>query len=77
MHLTSDESISDRIVKVSVRPECFTGGIEGPACDRDGNLYCVSFQDIRNIARVTPDGRAEIFVTLPAGSAGNGLVVAP
>jgi exodeoxyribonuclease-5 len=28
MHLTSDESISDRIVKVSVRPECFNGTIE-------------------------------------------------
>ena len=51
----------------------FTGGIEGPACDRAGNVYCVSFQDIRNIARVTPDGRAEVFVTLPVGSAGNGI----
>jgi ATP-dependent exoDNAse (exonuclease V) alpha subunit len=28
MHLTSDESISDRIVKVSVRPECFNGTVE-------------------------------------------------
>ena len=35
----------------------FTGGIEGPACDRDGNIYCVSFREARNVARVTPAGR--------------------
>ena len=51
----------------------FTGGIEGPACDRDGNIYCVSFREARNVARVTPDGRAELFVALPEGSAGNGI----
>lgn len=51
----------------------FTAGIEGPACDRDGNLYCVSFREARNLARVTPDGRAELFVALPEGSAGNGI----
>lgn len=45
--------------------EGFTGGIEGPACDRNGVLFCVGFGDPRNIARVTPDGRAERFVTLP------------
>lgn len=51
----------------------FTTGIEGPACDRNGNLYCVSFREARNVARVTPDGRAELFVALPEGSAGNGI----
>lgn len=51
----------------------FTAGIEGPACDREGNIYCVSFRHARNIARVTPDGRAELFVELPEGSAGNGI----
>ena len=29
MHLKPDEELSDRVVKVSVRPECFSGGIEG------------------------------------------------
>lgn len=53
--------------------EGFTSGIEGPACDRDGNLFCVGYRDARTIARVTPDGRAEAFVTLPEGSAGNGI----
>ena len=51
----------------------FTDGIEGPACDRDGNIYCVSFRHARNIARVSPEGRAELFVELPEESAGNGI----
>ena len=51
----------------------FTTGIEGPACDREGNIYCVSFRDKRGIARVTPDGKAELFLTLPEKSAGNGI----
>jgi exodeoxyribonuclease-5 len=29
MHLRPDEDLGERTVKVSVRPECFTGGIEG------------------------------------------------
>ena len=53
--------------------EGFTRGIEGPACDRKGFVFCVGFGDPRNIARVTPDGRAERFVALPEGSAGNGI----
>lgn len=51
----------------------FTDGIEGPACDRDGNIYCVSFRHARNIARVSPAGRPEVFVELPEKSAGNGI----
>lgn len=51
----------------------FTQGIEGPACDRDGNIYCVSYLNARNIGRTTPDGRTEVFVTLPPGSTGNGI----
>ncbi|NNE92331.1 MAG: SMP-30/gluconolactonase/LRE family protein [Verrucomicrobiales bacterium] len=51
----------------------FTKGIEGPACDADGNLYAVSFGQKRTIGKVTPDGNAEEFVTLPEGSAGNGI----
>jgi len=51
----------------------FTEGIEGPACDRDGNIYCVSFRQARNIARVSPEGRPELFVELPEKSAGNGI----
>lgn len=51
----------------------FTSGIEGPACDQSGNVYCVSYREAGNIGRITPDGRAELFVTLPQGSTGNGI----
>jgi gluconolactonase len=51
----------------------FTAGIEGPACDRDGNIYCVSFRDKRSIARVSPEGKAELYLQVPEKSAGNGI----
>lgn len=51
----------------------FTSGIEGPACDAAGNVYAVAFGDRRGIGRVTPEGKAELFVTLPEGSTGNGI----
>jgi len=51
----------------------FTAGIEGPACDAQGNVYAVNFQRQGTIGRVAPDGRAEISVDLPAGSIGNGI----
>ncbi|MBI1841912.1 MAG: SMP-30/gluconolactonase/LRE family protein [Verrucomicrobia bacterium] len=51
----------------------FTEGIEGPACDRDGNIYVVSFEHARNIGKVTPKGRASLFLQLAEGSAGNGI----
>jgi sugar lactone lactonase YvrE len=52
----------------------FTAGIEGPACDGVGNLYAVAYQKPENIARITPDGKAEVFVTLPNKSCGNGII---
>lgn len=52
----------------------FTEGIEGPACDRAGNIYAVNFAKQQTIGRTTPDGHAEIFVTLPGKSTGNGIV---
>ena len=52
----------------------FTEGIEGPACDRDGNVYAVNFAKQQTIGRTTPDGKSEIFVTLPGESVGNGIV---
>ncbi|MBI3882194.1 MAG: SMP-30/gluconolactonase/LRE family protein [Verrucomicrobia bacterium] len=51
----------------------FTPGVEGPACDRDGNVYAVNFAKQQTIGRVLPDGRAEIFVELPGKSTGNGI----
>src|SRR5688500_341229 len=52
----------------------FTEGIEGPACDAEGNIYAVNFARQQTIGKVTPDGKAEVFVTLPGKSTGNGIV---
>ena len=52
----------------------FTAGVEGPACDSEGNVYAVNFARRQTIGRVTPDGAAAVFVTLPGGSVGNGIV---
>tara|TARA_R110002050_G_scaffold78064_5_gene166675 strand:+ start:325 stop:1260 length:936 start_codon:yes stop_codon:yes gene_type:complete len=51
----------------------FTGGIEGPAVDKDGILYVVNFGKEGTIGQVTPDGKASLFVNLPEGSTGNGI----
>lgn len=51
----------------------FTSGIEGPACDADGNLYAVNYERQHTIGKVTPDGEASVFVELPKGSIGNGI----
>ena len=55
-------------------PKSFTAGIEGPACDAAGNVYAVNFARPQTIGKVTPDGRGEVFVTLPGKSSGNGIV---
>ncbi len=51
----------------------FTEGIEGPACDAEGFIYAVNYQQQGTIGRVSPDGTAELFVELPRGSIGNGI----
>ncbi len=51
----------------------FTSGIEGPACDADGNLYAVNYERQHTIGKVTPDGEQSVFVELPPGSIGNGI----
>lgn len=55
------------------KPGEFTAGIEGPACDREGNVYAVNFKKQQTIGRVTPDGKGEVYVTLPDESVGNGI----
>jgi len=51
----------------------FTGGIEGPATDAEGNIYAVNFQEQGTIGKVTPNGESSLFVRLPEGSIGNGI----
>jgi gluconolactonase len=52
----------------------FTIGIEGPACDGRGNIYAVNFRTQGTIGIVTPNGQGDVYVTLPQGSVGNGIV---
>lgn len=56
------------------QPGEFTLGIEGPACDREGNIYAVNYQKEQTIGRTRPDGQSEVFVELPGKSTGNGIV---
>jgi gluconolactonase len=54
-------------------PHSFTREIEGPACDREGNIYSVSFAYKNTIGRVTPSGRGEVLAEMPDGSLANGI----
>ena len=51
----------------------FTKEIEGPAVDKAGNIYAVSFARKPTVGKVTPDGKAEIFLEMPEGSLANGI----
>ena len=51
----------------------FTEGIEGPACDRDGNIYAVNFEAQQTIGITRPSGETKVFVKLPGISVGNGI----
>lgn len=54
-------------------PNSFTSGCEGPAVDRNGNVYAVNFAKEGTIGVVDSTGKAELYVTLPEGSTGNGI----
>lgn len=54
-------------------PHSFTKEIEGPAVDRDGYIYAVSYLRKPTVGRVSPDGRAELFLEMPPGSLANGI----
>ncbi len=64
---------SDTIATPLTEPHSFTGEIEGPACDREGNIYAVSFARKPTIGRISPDGKGEVFLEMPNGSLGNGI----
>lgn len=53
------------VAKPFTKSDSFTKGIEGPNCDKDGNVYAVNFDKDQTIGKVAPDGKGEIFVTLP------------
>jgi gluconolactonase len=54
-------------------PGSFTPGIEGPAVDASGHIFAVNLSRQQTIGRVDQLGTAEIFVTLPGKSTGNGI----
>ncbi len=56
-----------------VADNVFTQGIEGPAVDAQGNLYAVSFGKDGTIGIIDKKDNAQLFVTLPEGSTGNGI----
>jgi len=51
----------------------FTGGIEGPATDSEGNVYAVNYKKQGTIGKVTKTGSTSLFIELPNGSIGNGI----
>lgn len=69
--LGADETLF--VAQPLTKPGEFTPGIEGPACDAAGNIYAVNFARQGTIGRVSPEGKGEVFVELPAGSVGNGI----
>lgn len=74
LFLATSLSAEDLYVARTLTPDgSFTEGIEGPACDAAGNLFAVNFARQQTIGRVTPDGKGEVYVTLPGQSTGNGI----
>ncbi len=51
----------------------FTAEAEGPAVDKAGNLYAVSYQRKPTIGKFTPDGKGTILVEFTQGSLANGI----
>ncbi len=52
----------------------YTFGIEGPAVDRQGNLYVVNFGKPGTIGRLAAGAsQSELFAVLPEGSIGNAI----
>lgn len=51
----------------------FTSGIEGPACDRDGNIYAVNYARQHTIGKVSTDGQDNEFLQIPDKGVGNAI----
>jgi gluconolactonase len=62
------------IASMPFTPErSFTSGVEGPAVDVSGNVFACNYERNGTIGKVTPEGKASIFATLPAGGKCAGL----
>lgn len=49
----------------------FSVNIEGPAFDKNGQLYVVNYKHDGTIGKVAPDGTCSLFIELPSGSIAN------
>ena len=61
------------LVQDFTKENIFTNNIEGPAFDKNGNLYVVNFERDGTVGLVKPNGDAELFITLPEGSTANSI----
>lgn len=68
-----------RRTTVFTAPHTFTAGIEGPACDAEGNLYavCVKADAPNTIGKVSPIGEVGLYLVLPDGMNGCGMRIDP
>lgn len=64
-----------KIVSEFTEEKAFTEGIEGPAVDKKGYVYAVNYKTEGTIGVVDYFGKSSLFVTLPKGSIGNGIVI--
>ena len=72
---TGQKNMSEELYKSSdlTAVNSFTSGAEGPAVDKDGNLYAVNYSKEGTIGKITPTGDSSIFIELANGSVGNGI----
>jgi gluconolactonase len=72
---TKKVTVSEELYKSSdfTAPKSFTSGAEGPAADKNGNLYAVNFSKEGTVGMITPSGEGSIFLELPNKSVGNGI----
>lgn len=72
---SGQKSVSGELYKSSdlTAVNSFTSGAEGPAVDKDGNLYAVNYSKEGTIGKITLTGDSSIFLELPNGSIGNGI----
>ncbi len=52
----------------------FSVNIEGPAFDKNGQLYVVNYLHDGTIGKVSADGNCSMFIELPAGSIANSIL---
>lgn len=72
--LSFGANAQDLFKSVAITPEkSFPSGVEGPAVGSNRIVYAVNFGKPGTIGQITTDGKASLFVELPAGSIGNGI----